>query len=677
MKPTAITVPRFRPMHGWVNRILRVDLSNMTASAEPSAPNLPDLLGARGLAHKLCWDEYPEPVPAFDPANPLMVVPGALTGSTSPYSGRTNILAFSPQTWPHEWFTRSSIGGHFGGELKRAGYDALIVTGSAESPVRIRIVDDQVSILPADDLWGVDAMDTLEALQGADGKGVRSLVIGPAGERLSRMATIQAGSSTAAGQGGFGGVMGSKKLKAVTVRGSGKVSLAHPERIRALTRALRDEISKTPSKGPFIKEVNASGRGRVRTVACTEACPTPCVSEFIDIPGVTQDRKWTSLWWCVGGGGFSISDEELDPDASWTPGQAKFEMNVLTNRYGLNQFDTMGMVRWLRESHDAGQLNEVERVPVDWASPRFWAHLLRVIADREGIGDALAEGTWRAARQTHVGGEFMRPRYPAWGMAEHWTSRTGPYWFPYWITSALQWACDTRDPFDAGHCSLWPLLGLWKSDDDTRAGVARAQMGLAERVYGTPDVCDPHSGYRGKAVAGHFHTLRPIIKDCVPSDDFAMFPLIWSDNTDDHFCRLQVDGLGEIEGPTAEWHIFAAGTGLEWSEKEFDLAAQRVATLERALQVRHWGRDRELDETVLPHFELLEKEPSPFLGERVGLDRDQFAPVLTEFYRLHGWDKNGQPTQEGLESVGLGDIYEPMVAGATRTKERLASETDD
>ena len=162
MKPTTMTVEQFAPMHGWVNRILRVDLSNMTARVEPSAPYLPDFLGARGLAHKLCWDAYPEPVPAFDPANPLMVVPGALTGSRSPYSGRTNILAFSPQAWPYEWFTRSSIGGHFGGELKRAGYDALIVTGAAETPVRIRIVDDKVSILPADDLWGVDAMATLE-----------------------------------------------------------------------------------------------------------------------------------------------------------------------------------------------------------------------------------------------------------------------------------------------------------------------------------------------------------------------------------------------------------------------------------------------------------------------------------------------------------------------------------
>ena len=116
------SVTRFAPMHPWTNRILWIDLSNMTARVEPSDQYLPDYLGSRGLAARLCWDHYPDPVPAYAPGNPLLVVPGALTGSRAPYSGRTTIDAFSPQAWPYEWFTRSSIGGHFGGELKRAGY---------------------------------------------------------------------------------------------------------------------------------------------------------------------------------------------------------------------------------------------------------------------------------------------------------------------------------------------------------------------------------------------------------------------------------------------------------------------------------------------------------------------------------------------------------------------------
>jgi len=208
------TIQRFPSIRTWANCILRIDLSEMTARSEPSSRYVPEYLGSRGLAARICWDDYPEPIPAFDPANPLMVVPGALTGSRAPYSGRTTIHAFSPQAWPYEWFTRSSIGGHFGGELKRAGYDALIITGAAETPVRIVIRDDVVSILPADGaaedaLWGLDIFDTLEALDAAEGRGAYHLTIGPAGENLSRIATIQTGSSSAAGQGGFGAVMGS------------------------------------------------------------------------------------------------------------------------------------------------------------------------------------------------------------------------------------------------------------------------------------------------------------------------------------------------------------------------------------------------------------------------------------------------------------------------------------
>ena len=193
MKRITVNGARFPHTHAWANRILRIDLSNMTIEAREAAPYIPAYLGARGIAARIAWDEHPEPVDPFDPANPLMIFPGALTGSRSPYSGRTIVRAFSPQGYPHAWFTRSSVGARFGGELKRAGYDGVVVTGAAETPVRVRICDDEVSILPADDLWGQDTIDSLEALESIEGRGTQSFVIGPAGERLSRIATIQAG----------------------------------------------------------------------------------------------------------------------------------------------------------------------------------------------------------------------------------------------------------------------------------------------------------------------------------------------------------------------------------------------------------------------------------------------------------------------------------------------------
>ena len=98
-------------------------------------------------------------------------------------------------------------------------------------------------------------------------------------------------------------------------------------------------------------------------------------------------------------------------------------------------------------------------------------------------------------------------------------------------------------------------------------------------------------------------------------------------------------------------------------------AAARVCSLERALQVRHWARDREMDETVLAYFERTEPYQNPFLDRRHALDREQFKPVVDEFYRLHGWDiERGWPTRERLHELDLGDVYEPMLEGAARVK---------
>jgi len=672
------TVRRFERLHGWANRILRVDLSDGRIGVQETAPYVPDYMGARGIAARICWEDFSEPLAPFDPQSPLMVFAGALTGSRSPYSGRTGVCGFSPQAYPHPWFTRSSVGGYFGGELKRAGYDGIVVTGAAETPVRIRIRDDEVSVLPADDLWGLDTMDTLEALGSAQGAArvrpgrARSLVIGPAGERLSRIGTIHTASASACGQGGFGALMGSKKLKAITVAGTGRVSLARPETIASIARMLARAFAEDGEGGPFnwygdVKQLDrrlaAAGDGRAACRACTEGCITPCVAILRDVPGTVYDRTWGGAWFCVGRD--FLGHAEDDPPAKkaiydWQlDRRAAFELSALSNRYGLNQFDLLGgMVPWLIGCQKAGLISEVDGRPMDWRSPRFWAGLLHAIAYREGLGDALAEGGWAAARALHLGEDLARGRYPGWGCTAHcdpfgWS----PVTYPYWLVSALQWLADTRDPFNSGHGYLWAegaaerAAGLGSAAE--RAAALDRIRAIGQRVYGSADAVDPYGGYGGKGYAGYYQTLRAVIKDCVPVD--AHFPLIYRARAPDGYWRLRdVEGVGEIEGPSVEYHIFAAGTGVDWSEEEFWRAAERVCTLERALQVRYWGRDRRTDEMVLPYFERVELVQSPFLGKRHSLDRAQFRPVMDEFYRLHGWDvQSGRPTRERLEELGI------------------------
>jgi aldehyde:ferredoxin oxidoreductase len=687
MKPIAKTVRRFGPIFAWANRLLRVDLSAMKVNVQESAPHVPDFLGARGLAARICWDDRSEPVGAFTPENPLMIMPGALTGSPSPYSGRTSICAFSPQGWPVPWFTRSSIGGGFGAELRRAGYDGIVVTGAAETPVRICIRDDQVSVLPAAELWGLDTMETLDALEAAEGQGVRSLTIGPAGERLSRIATIHTASSSASGQGGFGAVMGSKRLKAISVIGLGRVSLADPERVLAIARALVRAMAERGQSGPlnfygdiqeYDRELAAAGDGRAVCRACTDACVTPCAAYLLRVPGVVHDRTWSGHWVCVGTrfSGFPPQDRSpLREIYDWhLPRRAAFELNALSNRYGLNQFDLIqGMVPWLIACQQAGHLSEIDGLPMDWDSPAFWAGLLRAIAFREGVGDVLAEGGWAASRELGLGEDLVRRRYPGWGYASHCDGLEGDrVTFPYWLVSALQWMSDSRDPFNSGHGYLWAQDAAEQAHALASAAERDAAlyrlMAVGERVYGSADSVDPTSGYRGKAYPAYHQTLRSVLKDCVPVD--AHFPLLYDEASPDGIWRLgDVDGIGPVEGPAVEYHLFAAGTGVPWSEAEFLRGAERVFTLERALQVRHWARDRETDESVLPYFQQTELYENPYLEGRESLDREQCRLLADAFYALHGWDPvQAWPTQERMSALGLGELYEQMLAGGERAR---------
>ena len=140
---------------------------------------------------------------------------------------------------------------------------------------------------------------------------------------------------------------------------------------------------------------------------------------------------------------------------------------------------------------------------------------------------------------------------------------------------------------------------------------------------------------------------------------------------DHRYLLRNIAGVGDIEGPSVEYHLFVAGTRVDWIEKTFEQAAERVYILECALQVRHWARNRETDEMALPFFEQPEGYQNPLLGKRHQLDREQFKPVVEEFYTLHGWDsQQGWPTQESLRDLGLAEVYQPMVEGAEKARER-------
>ena len=644
---------------GWAGRILRVDLSTGAISTQRSDEYGRRYIGARGIAARIAWEEIPPGVGPFDSENRLMVGVGPLTGTSAPGSGRTTICSLSPQAYPYEWFSYSSVGGYWGSMLKYAGYDMIVVEGQSPGPVYLWIDDDHVELRDASHLWGRGILATQGIIAAEHGSEVKTLCIGQAGERLCRIAIIASGTGSAAGQGGFGAVMGAKRLKAIAVRGTGAVRIADPDAFSDCTLAVRRVAEPEHPRGRRIV-VDPGGRYGERLGACSQGCAVPRCNLcrfYSGVPGVVYpERKYTGMVACVskgfGGSEGSFYDWHLAPEAA-------FELAQISHDYGLNHWEFLiGMVPWLRRCHREGLLPDLDGEAFDLDSPRFWDALLRKIVFREGIGDALAEGGVRAAEITGVGEELLPAFYAAWGFAGHWDGR-GDHGnviiFPYWLVTALQWAVGTRDPMSSGHGYAQGIM-MWSPICSPQVGLDWETLAdVGARVYGTRQAVHPASGYQAKAFPAVWHGHRSVMKDSLTLDD-QVYPCIYSSKTTDHYARAN-----GINGPSFEYHMVRLATGMDIGEDEFEVLAERVFNLERALQLRNWGRCRSVDEGVIPYFERMENWVNPYEGTRRAVDRVKFAALLDEYFELRGWDvETGSPTRGKLEQLDLSDVADEL-----------------
>ena len=647
---------------GWAGKILRVDLTRGKAEEQSTSDYVPDYIGGRGVATRIAWDELRPGVTAFSPDNIFMVFTGPLTGTTAPFSGRVEVCALSPQGWPHEWFTRSGMGGHWGPELKYAGYDGVVVTGCADKPVYLWIDDGRAEIKGASHLWGLGTYETQQRLMAEHGPRTRIITIGQAGEKQSRIAAVCSETESAAGQGGFGAVMGSKKLKAIAVRGTGSLKIAHPDEFLRKSLAIRQEChtawSAHPSEDPGRAE-RARKYGE-RRWACTQQCTDACTMFYQHVPSVVyKGQTYAGSLHCA-----APLFEGLGPDHfyDWKIGfEAGFEVAKLANDWGLNHWELLfGLFPWLRDCRRAGLLSDLDGMPIDLDNPEFWVETVRKTAFREGIGDILAEGGWRAHLALGIGHEQAKPLWAAWGYAGHWDGHGD--WgnfvvFPYWLVAGLQWAVDTRDPMSSGHGYAQSIMSFCKFSSPEHGLDWDKMIAIAGHLYGNGRAIDPLGGYEGKAAAAVWHTLRSCLKDSAPVDD-QMFPRVFSARTDDSFARA--DGM---EGPSFEYHLLKEATGTDWPESELTRACERIINLDRAIQIRDYGRTRKDDESIIPYLETPENWVNPMIGEKQGLDADRFRRVMDEFYQLRGWDPQmGWPTEGKLKELGLGEVAEGLRA---------------
>lgn len=225
--------------YGWTGKILRVNLTDKTVSVSPTDP-YKEYLGGMGIANKIMYDEVPAGTDPLSPENKIVFAVGPLTATGVPLAGRTTIASLSTYTTDHQ-VVDAHTGGMIGAAIKKAGWDAIVIEGASDEPVYLKIDDDNVEIKPADQVWGLGTRATTEALSRKEGTDFCVATIGPAGENLLPYACIINSRNHSAGA-GTAAVLGSKKCKALVVRGSQPIYVADPQEVADLSDYMLREI---------------------------------------------------------------------------------------------------------------------------------------------------------------------------------------------------------------------------------------------------------------------------------------------------------------------------------------------------------------------------------------------------------------------------------------------------
>lgn len=590
-------------MYGYAGKLLQIDLKSEQIEEEKLDEKLAEkFIGGKGLGAKILYD-LGENTNPFDPSNLLILGTGPLTGTRAPTSGRWVVITKSPLTG---LFLDSHCGGFFGMEMKKAGYDFIILRGRAEEPVYLFINDDDVKIEDAGHLWGKGSFEVEEFLY--QKYGGKTISIGPAGERLVRYALINTGShghhgrAGHAGRGGAGAVMGSKNLKAVVIKGSRKIKYANPEKfdeaVKKANKVIKENSfvpirrkygtpvwinpvneagllpTKNFSEGIFEKAGEISGERMQKEIVvknracfgCSIACGKLSEVNFgkkVEIEGPEYET--------IAMLGSNCGNDSLD---------AIGYLNYLCDDYGLDTISTGNVIGYAIECSKKGLIKE----KLDFGDPGGHAELIKKIAFRKGIGDLLAEGV-KISSEKIGGKEYAMqingmefPGYDprgAWGMA-------------------LAYATSDRG---ACHQRAWTVNAEMK-------GELKPRFSMEGRAKWVKEAQDERA---------------------------ACYSLVLCD-----FAPLKVENFVEL---------LNAATGFNYSKEEYLIAGERIWNMTRLFNIREGiKRDNRLPQRL--------HQPLPDNEEKV-IKKKEFEEALDEYYELRGWDKNGRPTKEKLKELEI------------------------
>ncbi len=413
-------------LKGYMGKMLFVDLTNRECLEEALSDELcRDYLGGYGIGAKILYERMKPRVDPLGPDNMLGFLTGPLTGTQTMCSSRFVVVGKSPLTGT--WGDANS-GGTFGPFLKFAGYDAVFFSGAASSPVYLYIENGKPEIRDAAPIWGKDCLETEDTLAGIHGKDISVASIGPSGENLSRIACVINEKGRAAGRSGLGAVMGSKKLKAVVVKGNLKIPIHDEEKTKELRK---NYIPQLQGEGIGLKKYGTCeiteasvecGDAPIKNWSVSGPDEFPNAKQISDDAVIAEQEKKYFCWKCpLGSGGImkakagrasvchKVQYETLvmaGPLCLNDDLESLIQFNDLCNAYGLDTISAGGAVAFAIECYENGLLDKEDTgMELRWADSKVVLALTRKIIKREGIGDLLADGVMRAAAKIGKGSD--------------------------------------------------------------------------------------------------------------------------------------------------------------------------------------------------------------------------------------------------------------------------------
>jgi aldehyde:ferredoxin oxidoreductase len=638
-------------LYGWAGTILRVDLTTGDTERIPTQEYAERFIGGRGFTAKIYWDEVSPAIDSLSPENPLVVMTGPLAGTPALAGSRWFISGKSPLLYPDQ-YGLGSVGGAFGAEMKRAGYDGIIITGKASRPSYLSINDGNVEIKDAHGLWGLDTYVTMEKLHKEHGEYAQVFCIGPAGEQKVRVAVAMSDNGACGGS-GYGAVMGSKNFKAVVVNGTGKVDTAHPDRLKQINQEIHALMQGKVFMDPSIEGIELIKRSPCR--GCPGGCPRGLYRHSSGVEEVRKNCQSSYVY-------YSLDRKYHGGEATETP----FLATSLCNRYGLCTQEMGNLLRWLEKCIQQELFTDEETgIPFSkMGSLEFIDTLIQKMVSRQGFGDVLAEGTIRAARIAGKGSEKLLE-----GTVTKSGFNSNAYNPRYFITNAIFYATESTSTMNQLHEVCFPVIRwvMWYATDGAMSPFSTEVIQEMARRFWKSERAVDFSTYEGKGEVAFLIQNREYAKENLVVCDF-LYPLTLSDGAEDH-----------VGDPTLESRILSAATGMAIDEEGYYLTGERIFNLQRAIQGREGRVGRkddtldefnftegiEVEEGFLGIFnpEFMLPGPGDELISRKGMvvERDKFEKVMDEYYRIRGWDvTTGLQKKEKLKALSLAEIVPEM-----------------